>query len=65
MNKRREGLQRERDKLYNEVVNLQQKLEEAIEVQEDFEQKNLEANKKIAELTARIDVLKILKSISV
>lgn len=56
LNKHREGLQRERDKLLNEVALLTQKLEEAVQDQEVLEKQNAEAAKKIDELSKTIEV---------
>lgn len=56
INKHREGLQRERDKLLNEVALLTEKIEEAAQDQEAVEKKHAEALKKISELTKTIDV---------
>lgn len=56
INKIRQVLEREREKLINEVEMLKQRLEESAEDQEHLERKNTEALKKIDELSKSIDV---------
>ncbi|XP_044753434.1 cilia- and flagella-associated protein 58-like [Coccinella septempunctata] len=55
MSKKKEGLQREKERLQGEVVQLSQKLQNALGYQEELEHKNSAADIKITELSAQVD----------
>lgn len=55
MTKKKEGLQREKDRLAGEVIQLTQKLQNALGYQEELEHKNSSADLKINELNTQVD----------
>lgn len=56
MSKHKDGLERERDKLLNEVTQLATKLNNAMGYQEELEKKNSEADLKINEIAGQLEV---------
>lgn len=58
MSKHKDGLERERDKLINEVTQLTTKLNNAVSYQEELERKNSEADLKINEISGQLEVKK-------
>lgn len=56
MSKHKDGLERERDKLINEVTQLTTKLNNAVSYQEELERKNSEADLKINEISGQLEV---------
>lgn len=56
MSKKKEGIQREKERLQGEVVQLSQKLQNALGYQEELEHKNSAADIKITELSTQVEV---------
>lgn len=56
VSKHKDGLERERDKLLNEVTQLTTKLNNAMGYQEELEKKNSEADLKINEIAGQLEV---------
>lgn len=56
MSKHKDGLERERDRLINEVTQLTTKLTNALGYQEELERKNSEADLKINEIAGQLEV---------
>lgn len=56
LSKHKEGLQRERDKLANEVQQLNQKIDTMQAYQDDLEKKNTANDLKINETTQKLEV---------
>lgn len=56
ISKHKDGLERERDKLLNEVTQLTTKLNNAMGYQEELEKKNSEADLKINEIAGQLEV---------
>lgn len=56
VSKHKDGLERERDKLLNEVTQLATKLNNAMGYQEELEKKNSEADLKINEIAGQLEV---------
>ncbi|XP_050310350.1 cilia- and flagella-associated protein 58-like [Anthonomus grandis grandis] len=55
LSKHKDGLERERDKLINEVTQLATKLNNAVSYQEELERKNSEADLKINEIAGQLE----------
>ncbi|XP_045475100.1 cilia- and flagella-associated protein 58-like [Harmonia axyridis] len=55
MGKKKEGLQREKERLQGEVIQLSQKLQNALGYQEELEHKNSAADIKLNELTTQVE----------
>lgn len=56
LSKNKDGLERERDRLVNEVNQLTTKLENALNYQDELERKNSEADLKINEIAGLLEV---------
>ncbi|CAG9834082.1 unnamed protein product [Diabrotica balteata] len=55
LSKHKDGLERERDRLVNEVTQLNTKLQNAVTYQEELEKKNSEADMKINEIAGQLE----------
>ncbi|ERL90076.1 hypothetical protein D910_07431, partial [Dendroctonus ponderosae] len=64
LSKHKDGLERERDKLINEVTQLTTKLNNAVNYQEELEKKNSEADLRINEIAGQLenDITKLTKA---
>lgn len=60
LSKHKDGLERERDRLLNEVNQLNTKLANAMGYQEELEKKNSEADLKMNEISGKLEVSKII-----
>lgn len=61
LSKHKDGLERERDKLMNEVTQLTTKLNNAVSYQEELEKKNSEADLRINEIAGQLEVRSIFE----